>query len=406
MTEADAIASLTARLDHDAWQADQVAVCKAIGNVDGKENEANAMIEARRSLFGCDDEDADHAGWMDVQPLRLFHLVPFLDGGSVDRDHDELVRMAFVGEEMVNILDGHDGSNNLATYSVVQVDIAALDVDAARGQLDAAPLRGNRLAKVVVTETIAHTRLQIARVEAAVAARSADPKWKQLLVTAPRAAVAAYRAAATRAAPDGARCAAPRCRRSSPRVIRRRATASRSCAPSCSRSSRRCRTANLQGARERGVGRPRRRRHRAALRSLHRQPRRPQPRGGVAPARIQRRRVRRPARAGVHRRDPHARPAPRRRGAARVLAEQPGRAQPRRHRERRRRLHPRRRPVGDEELRRHGQGRVQPRQVHVHRLQVHRDQQGRPHPATTARSSTARSVTTPAPRSATTPRGR
>jgi hypothetical protein len=196
LAETDAVGSLAARLDHDAWVAEHDQLCKAFGFGDGHDDEASAIVDARRQLFGCDDEDADHAAWMDVHALRLDKLAQFLDGGAVDRDRDELVRMAYVGEEIAYMFDTQQaGAEALVAYAVVQLDIHALDYDAARKQLDAAPYRDNRFARIVVGESLAHARLQVARVEAAVAQRSADGKWKQLLVTAPQTAVAAYRAA-------------------------------------------------------------------------------------------------------------------------------------------------------------------------------------------------------------------
>lgn len=75
-------------------------------------------------------------------------------------------------------------------YAVDQFDFHQVSADAALRELDAAPCRGNRYARVILLESLASARLTTARIEAIVARRARDPAWKELLITAPR--MAAY----------------------------------------------------------------------------------------------------------------------------------------------------------------------------------------------------------------------
>ena len=65
-------------------------------------------------------------------------------------------------------------------------------------QLDAAPFRGSRYARVIVLESLGRARRVTAQIEALVAKRVSDPEWKELLITAPDRGAAAWNAAAER----------------------------------------------------------------------------------------------------------------------------------------------------------------------------------------------------------------
>ena len=192
LSEADAIASLAARVDTDAWSAEHDALCSKIDISGYASTEPGAIAEARHTLFGCNGDPA----WMSVQGQPLDNLRPFLDRGAVDRDHDEIVRTAWIDGEVAHMLDPNADAKVLANYATTAYDIAQLDYDAATKQLDAAPYRGNRYAKTVLRETIGRTKLNLARLDAAVAKRTEDARWKELIVTAPQAASAAWLAAA------------------------------------------------------------------------------------------------------------------------------------------------------------------------------------------------------------------
>jgi hypothetical protein len=193
LSEADAVASLTARVDKDAWEADYRKLCDGLVSNDGRDDEPHALADARWRLFECDTA-GDEAAWMRQNSTRLTQLAPFLDGGEIDHGRDEIARYAYVTEELTSMLEADGGgATALAPYAVVQIDIAALSPDHALAQLDDAPYHGNRVAKIVMRETIAHAKLQVARVEAAIAKQ--DAPWRKAVVDAPRAAVDAWRAA-------------------------------------------------------------------------------------------------------------------------------------------------------------------------------------------------------------------
>lgn len=200
LSEADAVASLATRIDPDAWQAEHDQLCHALASGDSRDKEQNAMVEARVRLFGCDGTSHSiGVGWMTVESQGLFDLYPFLDRGAMERDRDEIVRLAYLSSEINIMLDPRQQDHPvLARYAIVQYDLHELAPAQAVRQLDAAPYRGNRFARTVVVETIAHTKLTAARLETAVASRTQNSHWKELLITVPQRAAAAWLDAADR----------------------------------------------------------------------------------------------------------------------------------------------------------------------------------------------------------------
>lgn len=200
LSEADAVASLAARIDGDAWQAEHDQLCHALDSGNSHDKEQNAMAEARIRLFGCDGTSHSiGVGWMIWPSQGLFGMYPFLDRGAMERNRDEIVRLAYLSTEINFMLDPREQHDpRIARYAVVQYDLHELAPAQAIRQLDAAPYRGNRFARTVVVETIAHTKLTAATLEAAVASRVRDPHWKELLVTVPQRAAAAWLDAADR----------------------------------------------------------------------------------------------------------------------------------------------------------------------------------------------------------------
>jgi hypothetical protein len=122
-------------------------------------------------------------------------LGPFIDRGSASRD--ELAHLAWVLHRQFKELEPGN-PEALAGYAIDQFDFHAVSADAAIHQLDAAPLRGSRYARVMVLESLGRARLVTAQIEALVAKRVSDPAWKELLITAPDRGAAAWNAAAER----------------------------------------------------------------------------------------------------------------------------------------------------------------------------------------------------------------
>ncbi|HEX3766485.1 MAG TPA: hypothetical protein VHW23_47655 [Kofleriaceae bacterium] len=197
LSEADAAASLAARVDTQTWEAEQEQLCQALQPDKAPDHEHGALIEARSQLFGCDGH-ANEAAWMKVRQGRLGGLYPYLDRGAMERDRDEIARLAWVLFEIEHIFDPREHPDQLGAYAVDQYDIHELAFAQAVRQLDAPPYRGSRFARTVLVETIGRAKLAIARIEAEVAKRAHDGVWKELLITVPQHAFAAWLDAADR----------------------------------------------------------------------------------------------------------------------------------------------------------------------------------------------------------------
>ena len=196
LDEAGAIASLAAHLS-PKWADDHTALCKRLPISSGHNKDADARADARNHLFACDTGDDVETGWM-TRARRAPDVAPLLDRGVLDADHDELVRLAWVTGEVGAMLETSASPNVLAQYAVAQFDIKNVSYDAVTRQLDAAPYRGSLYAKTVVAETLAHTRAEIAKLDAAVAEKTRDAGWRDAILTAPQKAAAAWQAAAAR----------------------------------------------------------------------------------------------------------------------------------------------------------------------------------------------------------------
>lgn len=191
LSEADATASLAARVDTQTWEPERDQLCNALRSDDSRDHEVAALAEARYELFGCDGRPYD-AAWMKVRPSRLQELYRYLDRGAMERNRDEIVRLAWVTTEIGHIFDPREHEDKLGAYAVDQYDIHELAFAQAVRQLDAPPYRGNGFARTVLIETISHAKLAIARIEAAVAQKTHDGRWKELLITVPQRATAAW----------------------------------------------------------------------------------------------------------------------------------------------------------------------------------------------------------------------
>jgi hypothetical protein len=199
MTARNAVESLALRADKDGFQAERTALCDAIKPKSDddrdrrdrdRHKERNALAAARYKLFGCWHDDPL---WMQVDEVE--HLGPYIDRGSAARD--ELAHLAWVLHRQHKELEqGNDEA--LIGYAVDQFDFHAVSADAAIHQLDTAPLRGSRYARVMVLESLGRAQLMTARIEARVAKRVSDPEWKEMLITAPDRGAAAWNAAAER----------------------------------------------------------------------------------------------------------------------------------------------------------------------------------------------------------------
>lgn len=192
MAARDAVESLALRADKDTFQAERTALCDAIklkSDAD-RYKERNALAMARFQLLGC---QLNNPLWMQTQDVE--HLGPYIDRGSVARD--DLAHLAWVLHRQHQELE-EGGDEALIGYAVDQFDFHAVSAGAAIHQLDAAPYRGSRYARVMVLESLGRAQLATAKIEALVARRVSDPEWKEMLITAPDRGSAAWNAAAER----------------------------------------------------------------------------------------------------------------------------------------------------------------------------------------------------------------
>src|SRR5205807_8611223 len=157
----------------DGFQAERTALCDAIKpKGDNNRKERTALATARYKLFGCWRDDPL---WLQADEVE--HLGPFIDRGSAARD--DLAHLAWVlHRQLKDLEEGVDDA--LIGYAIDQFDFHAVSADAVLHQLDAAPFRGSRYARVMVLESLGHAQVMTARIEALVAKRVSDPEWKEM----------------------------------------------------------------------------------------------------------------------------------------------------------------------------------------------------------------------------------
>jgi hypothetical protein len=190
--EADAVESITARIDADAWKADQQKLCSALTVSDENVGEDRAFMKARQILFGCPN---GYAQWGEaVSPPD--HLQAFLD--QSDAPPDELIRLSWILARTRVQFDETNTDHRVLTYVTDAHDFRALSPAAAQKELEAPPYAGNQYARVVVRESIGRARIGIAKFEDQVKKHIKDPEWNELLVRAPQRAIEGYTASAAR----------------------------------------------------------------------------------------------------------------------------------------------------------------------------------------------------------------
>jgi hypothetical protein len=225
LSEADAIASLAARFDGDAFEASHDQLCQQLGDGDSDDDDTGydtdlservakvhrsgehghghshghakpsrpggkKLDTARKELLGCNGDPL----WLRLSP-NADELAPYVDRGPVEQD--TLARAAWILNGAKKALDPAERPERvLVRYVVDQFTLHSVTTDQLMRVLDAAPYKGNVYARAVVLETSGAIKLWAARYEAAVAAKIGDPAWKELLVTAPQRGAAAWHAAA------------------------------------------------------------------------------------------------------------------------------------------------------------------------------------------------------------------
>lgn len=192
LSEADAVVSIAARINADAWAADKQKLCSALTVSDEALGEDQTFMKTRQALFGCPN---DNAQWgASTQPPESF--LAFLD--QSDAPADELLRISWILSRTRQEFNDTNANHLVVRYVTDAFDFRALSPAAALKALEAPPYAGNLYARVVVKESIGIARIQIATFEEQVKKRIKDPEWNELLVKAPQRAIEAYTASAAR----------------------------------------------------------------------------------------------------------------------------------------------------------------------------------------------------------------
>jgi hypothetical protein len=193
LSEPDAVESIAARINTDAWKADKQKLCSALTVSEEDRGEDKAFTETRRALFGCPNDEAQ---WGDRRSPPDA-LLAFLD--QSDAPADELMRLSWIlARTKGEVGDDTQGNHRVLSYVTDAYDFRALSPAAALKVLEAPPYAGNLCARVIVKESIGRARIQIATYEESVKKRIKDPEWNELLVKAPQRAIEAYTASAAR----------------------------------------------------------------------------------------------------------------------------------------------------------------------------------------------------------------
>jgi hypothetical protein len=195
---ADATTSLAARFDDKAFEAAHESLCKALDNRSGDDSDDDddsnprALADARRHLLGCLGTEQWRSPGTDIGDL-----LAYAERGSLKRE--PLAYAAWVLSRTAKALDPSERPERvLLNYIIDQFDLHGVTPDDVRRVADTAPFQGNHYARAVLLESAGALGLAIARYESAVTAKSADPNWRELLVTAPQRGAAAWQAAASK----------------------------------------------------------------------------------------------------------------------------------------------------------------------------------------------------------------
>jgi hypothetical protein len=194
----DATTSLAARFDDQAFEAAHESLCKPLDDRssddsdDDDDNNSRALVDARRHLLGCLGTEQWQSPGIDIGDL-----LAEAERGSLKRD--PLAYAAWVLSRTAKALDPSERPERvLLNYIIDQFDLHGVTPDDVRRVTDTAPFQGNLYARALLLESAGALGLAVARYESAVAAKSADPNWRELLVTAPQRGGAAWRAAASK----------------------------------------------------------------------------------------------------------------------------------------------------------------------------------------------------------------
>lgn len=209
LSEQDAIASLAARFDTDAWEAAQQQLCDALGNGDdgdgdedddegarnhgrGRHHVPHELLDAHKALLGCNGGTPQ---WLMKRADTSEHLAPYIDRGPLLQD--TLARASWIMGRTERALEpGYKPEQRLIGYVTDQFTLHTVTTEQLMHVLDAPPFKGNLYARAVILETTGALKQDIARYDAAIAEKISNPIWKTILVNAPQRGAAEWQAAA------------------------------------------------------------------------------------------------------------------------------------------------------------------------------------------------------------------
>jgi hypothetical protein len=192
-TQAQAIESITLRVNEDKFNADGDKLCKDIKVDDEVGGEEKQFKLAELALLGCRFGHTDSPLWLGNNTGVDNDLFPFLD--LSETEPSELVRLANILTSQKYIFNEDKSSfdHALVSYAVMQIDLKAISDAGLTKALSTAPFANNTYARAVGIESEAMARLAAANIQKEVDARAAkDPDWKTLLVTAPQAGIKSW----------------------------------------------------------------------------------------------------------------------------------------------------------------------------------------------------------------------
>jgi hypothetical protein len=186
----DAVESLAARVNKEAWDSDHQKLCDALTIPDEVLGEEIAFMKTRRILFGC----PGNAQWAEYNSHPPDDLVAYLDQSAVEPD--ELLRLSLVLSRSSVSSEKERMDQSMVAYPIDSYDFRALSAEKAMKALEAPPYKGNLYARIIVKESLGIALWAIAQFDKEVKKRSSDPDWKELLLGSAQRAIAAYTSAA------------------------------------------------------------------------------------------------------------------------------------------------------------------------------------------------------------------
>lgn len=195
-SSAEAIADLTARLDSESLKKTKAALCEELKISEEAEGDVKSIAVAKWHLFGCDEKDKLDVGlWLDVGGIDTNNFAYWLD--SAAQVESEALRLAYLLAVTRNSDDLGANPFRAVQYAMIQQDLPAFDPAKLKKELSGAPYDGNVWATLSISEALGSIKRQGAEYQAAIDQLvKKDEGWKEILVEAPKKAVADWSARA------------------------------------------------------------------------------------------------------------------------------------------------------------------------------------------------------------------